>query len=182
LLVARNMGNRGGSSAQVDELLEFHGSGFRLKFPSDWPADFGGNNNQKWVSFEKGTSRIKAGESLAASLMSDIAGGGLELDKNELSPQARLHAQLQGKTIDDYDFGDAYKEENSESFTAPFGQARRSEFSVKQTFQTTKGYRATVVSGTKVVIIVCQCNSKDWDALAPIFRECMESISFPIRQ
>jgi hypothetical protein len=149
---------------------------FHVSMPKGWKVQAGGRKGMGWVSAEKGGATIKVYESLAGSLLGDIAGAA-QPDPNagdEFLPVPRVHEVKQGVVAEEYG---GYREEPAVTVVTKFGKARRSEFTARAGLGgKVRGYRATALGAKTQVTVVCTCPPGDWDALEPAFARVITSI------
>jgi hypothetical protein len=150
---------------------------FHASMPEGWRFQSGGRKGQYWVSAENGGAAVKVYESLAGSLLGDIAGAA-QPDPNagdELLPVSRVHEVKRKLLAEEYA---DYREEPAVTVGTGFGKARRSAFTARPAGLGGKvrGYRVTALGAMTQVTVVCTCSPGDWDALEPAFARVIASV------
>jgi hypothetical protein len=71
-----------------------------------------------------------------------------------------------------------YEEGESQVMQSALGEARFSEFTYKGDFfaKTMKGWRITILSGDKLVTVICESPERDWVKLKPAFTRIVASL------
>jgi predicted Zn finger-like uncharacterized protein len=150
---------------------------FACLVPADWKLQEAGIKNTRSITVKKGSASIHIRQSLAGSLLGDIAGAG-ERDANvpdERLPVSRVHDLKKAGVAEEFS---KYQEEAPTTvMTKSFGKARRSAFTCSGTFGGKKrGYRATVLANMISYDIICQCSEADWAVLEPAFAKVIASL------
>lgn len=144
---------------------------FHISTPGGWKTESGGLKNYTWLTSEKGSASVKVNESLAGSLMGDIAEAGRR-DMNggdEFLPVSRVHEFKKAAVAEEIP---GYQEQPATTVTTGFGKGRRSAFAARGV----RGYRATVLGTMTQLTVLCTCAPGDWDTLEPAFTRVIESI------
>jgi hypothetical protein len=144
---------------------------FHIELPDGWNVKGGGKKDTLWVNAEKGSAAIKVTESLAGSLMGDIAGAG-HSDPNGPDEQLRVskvHELRQPIIAEEFN---GYREGSPVMIRSGFGKTRQSPF----TTSTGRGYRATALGAMTQLTVLCTCASKDWEVLQPAFEKVIASL------
>ena len=149
---------------------------FQCDYPKGWKMSHGGREGRFWAKFESGSASIRVQESLVGS----VTGGSVDRSEdNEYSAVHGLHEQKKRLFAED---NDGCKEEPPEIVKCPFGQARRSEFTIPGFLGDEKGYRTTALGSTRQIDIICRCPKSQWESLKPVFATTIESLKLGIRQ
>ena len=155
---------------------------FSVDYPADWKAEGGGKQGIQWAEFTSGNAQIRINLDVSSSLVSDIAGGqqaaaGLENadeeTKLELAPVSAAHNfNMEASTQD----MDGYKEEKATAFNSQLGDGRKSVFKSNGSFGSVmRGYRATALTNSRGLRIICICPVKNWETLQPAFDKILAS-------
>lgn len=150
---------------------------FSCLVPADWRLEEGGIKNTRSITVKKGKASIHVRQSLAGSLVGDIAGAanmGADVPDDRL-PVSRVH-ELKKDAIAE-EVGGKYEEEPATTvMTKGFGKARRSAFTSTGALSKTRGYRATVLANMISYDVICQGSPDDWVVLEPAFAKAIESL------
>jgi predicted Zn finger-like uncharacterized protein len=149
---------------------------FGCLVPAGWNLQEAGIKNTRSITAKKGSARIHIRQSLAGSLLGDIAGA-RERDPNP--PDERLAVSLVHdikKAGVAEEFGNYQEEPPTTMMTKGFGKARRSAFTASGMLGKKRGYRATVLANMISYDIICQCSEADWAVLEPAFAKVIESL------
>jgi hypothetical protein len=149
---------------------------FGCVVPADWNLQEAGIKNTRSITVKKGSASIHIQQSLAGSLLGDIAGAG-ERDPNP--PDERLAVSRVHEIKKDAAAGEfsKYQEEPPTTvMTRGFGKARRSAFTASSMLGKKRGYRATVLANMISYDVICQCSEADWAVLEPAFTKVIASL------
>jgi hypothetical protein len=150
---------------------------FSCEVPADWALQETGIKNSRSITVKKGKASIHVRQSLAGSLLGDIAGAGQrDADPpDDRLPVSRVHEIKKAGVADEV--GGKYTEEPAVTvMTKGFGKARRSSFTSAGTFSRARGYRATVLANMISYDVICQCAPEDWELLEPAFAKAIASL------
>jgi hypothetical protein len=164
---------------------------FAMEYPEGWNADGGGKSGLQWAEFKKGSCVVTVDTNTSGSLVGDIAGSatagfgtdGEQVDPKvaeELAPVAASHKFLKdtfaGAKIEEQ-FSN-YKEEEPVAFKSSLGDGRKSAFTASKGMgQKVKGYRATVLSNDKSIIVFASCPQQHWAKLQPAYDKMLDSLA-----
>lgn len=148
---------------------------FALEYPEDWQADGGGNMGIQWAEFKKGPCVISVDTNVSGSVVADIAGNaqpdasgeGPQLDPKELeklAPAAAAHDWIKNDPSRFESFK-KYNEEEPVKIEPPIGEGRKSLFTATTGGRKVKGYRITIPTRDKAIIVFAYGPEKDWDKL-----------------
>jgi hypothetical protein len=150
---------------------------FSCLVPADWRLEEGGIKNTRSITVKKGGASIVVRQSLAGSLLGDIAGArnqGPDPPDDQL-PVSRVHELKKEGAAEDV--GGKYQEEPATTvMTKGFGKARRSAFTSTGSLSSKRGYRATVLANMISYDVTCMCSPDDWAVLEPAFTKAIESL------
>jgi hypothetical protein len=149
---------------------------FGCLVPADWDLKAAGTQNTRSLTVKKGSASIHIRQSLAGSLLGDIAGagGGDAKLPDEHLPVSRVHDLKKAGVAEEFR---KYEEEPATTvMTKGFGKARRSAFTSSGMAGKKRGYRATVLANMISYDIICQCPEADWAMLEPAFAKVIESL------
>jgi hypothetical protein len=146
---------------------------FAMEYPDGWKADGGGKSGIQWAEFKKGSCAIEVDSNISGSAVADIAGSanaafggdGEPIDPKlaeELAPANAAHQYIRR---DEQRFAKfkAYKEEDPTVIRPPIGEGRKSLFTASVGMgQKVKGYRVTIPTNDKAIIIFAYAPEKDW--------------------
>jgi hypothetical protein len=155
---------------------------FACLVPADWKLQEAGIKNTRSITVKKGSASILVRQSLAGSLLGDIAGAA-ERDGNvpdERLPVSRVHELKKASVAGE--FSNYQEEAPTTVVTKGFGKARRSAFTSSGTFGKKRGYRATVLANMISYDVICQCSEADWDVLEPAFAKVIASLGHGVER
>ena len=146
---------------------------FAMEYPDGWKADGGGKSGIQWAEFKKGSCVIEVDSNISGSAVADIAGSasaGLGGDGEPIDPKlaeemAPANAAHKWIKLDEQRFAKfkAYKEEEPTVIRPPIGEGRKSLFTASAGMgQKVKGYRVTIPTNDKAIIIFAYAPEKDW--------------------
>lgn len=149
---------------------------FSVQYPADWNWQDGGIKNQRTFVAKKGSAKIEIRQSLAGSLMGDIAGAGSDPNApDDRQPVARVHEFKKAGWAEE--IGGKYEEQPATTIsTKGLGKARRSAFTSSSMFQKKRGYRATVLATMISYDVICMCSEEDWPMMEPAFTKVIQSL------
>ncbi|HZN34883.1 MAG TPA: hypothetical protein VFB80_13735 [Pirellulaceae bacterium] len=145
---------------------------FAVEYPEGWKADGGGKQGIQWAEFKKGSCIITIDTNTSGSVVTDIAASGLgggddgvPIDPKvaeKLAPAAAAHNWI-AKDPQRFEKFKNYKEEEPTKITPPIGEGRKSLFTASAGMgQKVKGYRVTIPTNTKAIIVFAYGAEKDW--------------------
>jgi hypothetical protein len=151
---------------------------FSCDQPAGWDTESaaaGGINSG--ALFQRDGAKIDISTDLAGSLTGDIvrAQNAQMGDTADLkTPVEKLHEQ--GENSMKNKLGD-YQEQPYKKFSSSAGEACYSEFTGNGGLLAGKvhGYRVTMLTSERRVIIICQCPESSWTTLKPAFQHVIES-------
>jgi predicted Zn finger-like uncharacterized protein len=149
---------------------------FACQVPAGWNLQEAGIKNTRSITVKKGSASIHIRQSLAGSLLGDIAGA-RERDadpSDERLPVSRVHDLKKAGVAEE--FGNYQEEPPTTVMTKGFGKARRSAFTSSGMLGKKRGYRATVLANMISYDIICQCSEADWAVLEPAFAKVIASL------
>ncbi len=149
---------------------------FAMEYPDGWNADGGGKQGIQWAEFKKGSCVIEVDSNISGSAVADIAGSanaGLGGDGEPIDPKlaeemAPANAAHKWIKLDEQRFAKfkAYKEEDPTVIRPPIGEGRKSLFTASVGMgQKVKGYRVTIPTSDKAIIIFAYGPEKHWSKL-----------------
>jgi hypothetical protein len=167
---------------------------FAGKGPDGWKKDEAGvqGGMQSSVVFVQGTAQMSVTADFQGSLMADISkantstvdnvtgmlpeGMQAQIAKN-VPPVEKLHYAGKDSLENRYT---NYTEKPMQILPSTLGEGRISEFTAEKAdglaHYKIHGYRATILSGDRRVIVVCRCAESDWSTLSPAFGKFMQSL------
>ena len=145
---------------------------FAVEYPEGWKADGGGKQGIQWAKFKKGSCIITIDTNTSGSVVADIVasgpGGGddgVPIDPKvaeKLAPAAATHNWI-AKDPQRFEKFKNYKEEEPTKITPPIGEGRKSLFTASAGMgQKVKGYRITIPTNDKAIIVFAYGAEKDW--------------------
>jgi hypothetical protein len=153
---------------------------FAVTYPTEWQAEDGGKGDFLWAKFASGSAFISIETDVAGSVMGDIAKShvnliGMKDSGQDESPVAKVHETER----ESFEADNGVKEQTpSMPIVTKLGEGRKAEFVGSKTFGgLIHGYRATVLTTSRRITIVCQCSENEWESLKPSFDKVIESLS-----
>ncbi len=143
---------------------------FAVQYPENWNASGGGNHGVQWAEFKKGPCVITVDSNVSGSVIADIAestnpgGDGEPIDPKvaeKMAPAAKSHEWVKNMDPTRFEKFKNYKEEEPTVIKPPVGEGRKSLF----TAGSLKGYRITIPTRDKALIIFAYGPAKDWSKL-----------------
>ena len=147
---------------------------FACEYPEGWKADGGGNHGVQWAEFKKGPCVISIDSNVSGSVVADIAestnpgfGGeeGGEIDPKiaeQNAPAAKAHDYIKNSEPTRFEKFKNYKEEEPVKITPPVGEGRKSLFTATTGGRKVKGYRITIPTNKKAIIVFAYAPEKDF--------------------
>lgn len=145
---------------------------FALEYPEDWEAKGGGKHGIQWAEFKKSGCVISIDSNVSGSVvaqgaeaLSGAAEGDAPIDPKlaeKLAPAAVAHEWIRK---DDARFENYknYKEDEPTVISPPIGEGRKSLFTASMSGRKIKGYRITIPTNDKAIIIFAYAPDKEWD-------------------
>ena len=158
---------------------------FAVEYPEGWKADGGGKSGIQWAEFSKGGCYITIDSNISGSVFADIAGaasGGLGSDgeqidpklAEQLAPAAAAHKMI-AKDQQRFEKFKNYKEEEPTKITPPVGEGRKSLFTASAGMgQKVKGYRITIPTNDKAIIVFAYGPEKDWSKIQAAYDQIFD--------
>jgi hypothetical protein len=148
---------------------------FAMEYPDGWNAAGGGNMGIQWAEFKKGPCVISVDSNVSGSVVADIAsntgpdlgGEDAPIDPKvaeKLAPAAQAHDWIKTDPNRFEKFGN-YNEEEPVKIEPPIGEGRKSLFTATTGGRKVKGYRVTIPTRDKAIIVFAYGPEKDWDKL-----------------
>src|SRR5262245_20178798 len=143
------------------------------EYPDGWEITAaGGNTTKSRSACEKGSAKIAITCDIAGSLM---AGATTRRDPDDEPPVAMAHERSKDRLLED--MPGAEEQPPQAVQTAGMMEGRVSEFTAPGSMgKKIRGYRATVLTRDRRLVIICQCAESDWDNLKPAFMKVIQSI------
>jgi hypothetical protein len=149
---------------------------FACEYPEDWKADGGGNHGVQWAEFKKGPCVISIDSNISGSAIAqgaeafDPGTGGEEgpIDPKQaekMAPAAAAHDWIKNSDQTRFEKFKGYKEEEPVKITPPVGEGRKSLFTASTGGKKVKGYRITIPTNKKAIIVFAYGPEKDWSKL-----------------
>jgi hypothetical protein len=150
---------------------------FACEYPEDWKADGGGSHGVQWAEFKKGPCVISVDTNVSGSVVADIAGstdpGSLGGEEEPIDPKiaeqnapaAAAHDWIKNSDQTRFEKFKGYKEEEPVKITPPVGEGRKSLFTATTGGRKVKGYRITIPTNKKAIIVFAYGPEKDWSKL-----------------
>ena len=149
---------------------------FAIDFPDGWTAKHGGGSGgmPPFASTTNGNIYLSVKSDPHASALFATNQNATESEMRlEDHPVHRAHELIKIKLEGEYN---SFEETEPKLITTKFGDGRISEFVAKEgIFSTTKGLRATFLSGTYSLKIICKCPQGEYAENEPLFREVIQS-------
>lgn len=144
---------------------------FALEYPEGWSAEGGGSMGIQWAEFKKGSCAITIDTNVSGSVVADIAGStpglggdGEPIDPKiaeKMAPAAVSHNWIKNDETRFEKFKN-YKEEEPTVIRPPLGEGRKSLFTASTGMSKVKGYRITIPTNDKAIIIFAYGPEKDF--------------------
>jgi hypothetical protein len=160
---------------------------FALQYPDGWKADGGGKSGIQWAEFSKGNCYITVDTNISGSAVADIAGSanaGFGGDDGQIDPElaeklapARAAHDWIAKDPSRFEKFKAYKEEEPTVIRPPVGEGRKSLFTASAGMgQKVKGYRITIPTNEKAIIVFAYGPEKDWSKLQEAYDKIFDGM------
>jgi hypothetical protein len=160
---------------------------FAVEYPDGWKADGGGKQGIQWAEFKKGSCVITIDSNISGSAVADIAGSataglsgdGAPIDPElaeKMAPAAAAHNWI-AKDPQRFEKFKNYKEEEPTKITPPIGEGRKSLFTASAGMgQKVKGYRITIPTNDKAIIIFAYGAEKDWSKVQEAYDKIFDGM------
>jgi hypothetical protein len=163
---------------------------FALEYPEDWEAKGGGKQGIQWAEFKKSGCVISIDSNVSGSVVAQGAGalsGALEGDApidpklaEKLAPAAVAHEFIK-KDETRFENYKNYKEEEPTVISPPIGEGRKSLFTASTGGRKIKGYRITIPTNDKAIIIFAYGPEKEWGKLQGAYDQIFSKMEHGIQ-
>ncbi len=159
---------------------------FAVEYPENWKAEGGGGQGVQWAEFSKGAALVTINTNISGSVIADIAGNanpGLDGDAidpkeaEKLAPAAAAHNWIKQDPTRFEKFK-KYEEEEPTKITPPLGEGRKSLFTASTGGRKVKGYRITIPTHDKALIIFAYAPVKDWSKVQGAYDSMFDKMEF----
>lgn len=158
---------------------------FAVEYPENWEAKGGGNHGIQWAEFKKGSCVISIDSNVSGSVVADIAGNansGFDGDEpidpkiaEKLAPAAAAHSWIR-KEEARFENYKKYNEEEPTVINPPIGEGRKSLFTASTGGRKIKGYRITIPTNDKAIIIFAYGPEKEWGKLQGAYDQIFDKM------
>jgi hypothetical protein len=159
---------------------------FAVEYPDTWKAEGGGGQGIQWAEFSKGSALVTINTNISGSVIADIAGStnpGLDGDAidpkeaEKLAPAAAAHNWIKQDPTRFEKFK-KYEEQEPTKITPPIGEGRKSLFTATSGGRKLKGYRITIPTNDKALIIFAYAPEKDWSKVQGAYDSMFDKMEF----
>lgn len=158
---------------------------FSVEYPEGWEAKGGGNHGIQWAEFKKGSCVISIDSNVSGSVVADIAGNanpGLNGDApidpkvaEKLAPAAVAHEWIRKDDVRFENYKN-YQEEQPAVISPPLGEGRKSLFTAVTGGRKVKGYRITIPTNEKAIIIFAYGPEKEFGKLQAAYDQIFDKM------